>query len=114
MCNAFFDKLVRRGYAVAVDYVHNRARFYHVHHKPLYHSIGEPESRYRRAVSAGHTAERLMRLDAALISPDLGWLTMRSEKVAFLAANNLASLVPASWNEISDSLREIDNLRQTA
>jgi hypothetical protein len=25
-CNAFFDKLVRRGYAVAVDCVHNRAR----------------------------------------------------------------------------------------
>jgi hypothetical protein len=32
-CNAFFEKLVRRGYAVATDCIHNRARLYHVHHK---------------------------------------------------------------------------------
>jgi hypothetical protein len=85
-CNAFFDKLVRRGYAVAADCVHNRARLYHVNHKPLYYSIGEPESRYRRAVPAGQVAERLMRLDAALVSPDLEWLTTRPEKLAYLAA----------------------------
>jgi hypothetical protein len=84
-CNAFFERLVRRGYAVAADCVHNRARLYHVHHKPLYHSIGEPESRYRRGVPAAQVAERLMRLDAALISPDLDWLTTRAEKVAHLA-----------------------------
>ncbi|PYR89379.1 MAG: hypothetical protein DMF84_24455 [Acidobacteria bacterium] len=35
-CNAFFAKLVRRGYATENDCVHNRARLYHVHHKPLY------------------------------------------------------------------------------
>ena len=40
-CNAFFNKLVGRGYAVASDCVHNRARLFHVHHKPLYHAIGE-------------------------------------------------------------------------
>lgn len=74
-CNAFFDKLVHRGFAVASDCVHNRARLYHVHYKPLYHVIGEPESRYRRGVPARQTAERLIRLDAALISPDLDWLT---------------------------------------
>jgi hypothetical protein len=84
-CNAFFEKLVRRGYAVAAECVHNRARLYHVHHKPLYYSIGEPETRYRRAVPAGQSAERLVRLDAALISPDLEWLTARSEKLAYLA-----------------------------
>ena len=32
-CNAFFEKLVRRGYATAADCIHNRARVYHVHHK---------------------------------------------------------------------------------
>src|SRR5882672_101326 len=58
-CNAFFEKLVRRGYAVASDCIHNRARLFHVHHKPLYHSIGEPESRYGRAVPARQAAERL-------------------------------------------------------
>lgn len=83
-CNAFFEKLVRRGYAVASDCVHNRARLYHVHHKPLYHSIGDPESRYRRPVPARRAAERLMRLDAALTSPDLDWLTTKSEKVVYL------------------------------
>lgn len=85
-CNAFFAKLVLRGYAVASNCVHNRARLYHVHHKPLYYSIGEAESRYRRAVPAGQAAERLMRLDAALLGPDLEWLTTRSRKLAYLAA----------------------------
>ena len=32
-CNAFFDRLVRRGYAREIRCVHNRARVYHVHHK---------------------------------------------------------------------------------
>jgi hypothetical protein len=85
-CNAFFDKLVQRGYAVSSDCIHNRARLYHVHHKPLYHAIGEPESCYRRRVPARRAAERLMRLDAVLRSPHLDWLTTRSEKLAHLAA----------------------------
>jgi hypothetical protein len=85
-CNAFFDKLVQRGYAVSSDCIHNRARLYHVHHRPLYYAIGEPESRYRRAVPARRAAERLMRVDAALISPDLDWLTTRSDKLAYLEA----------------------------
>lgn len=85
-CNALFGRLLSRGYAVASECIHNRARLYHVHHKPLYHAIGEPESRYRRAVPARRAMERLMRLDAALISPELEWLTTRAEKLAFLAA----------------------------
>ncbi len=85
-CNAFFDKLVTRGFAVATDCIHNRARLYHVHHRPLYHAIGEPGSRYRRTVPARSATERLMRLDAALTSPSLEWLTTRSEKVAYLQA----------------------------
>jgi len=86
-CNAFFDKLVGRGFATRVECIHNRAQLFHVHHKPLYHAIGEADGRYRRAVSARSTAERLMRLDAALTAPDLDWLTTRSEKVAYVQAS---------------------------
>ena len=89
-CNAFFDKLVTHGYAIASDCVHNRARLYHVHYKPLYHAIGEPESRYRRGVPARQVVDRLMRLDAALMSPDLDWLATRSEKFAYLTARTEA------------------------
>jgi hypothetical protein len=83
-CNAFFEKLVRREFAVAADCIHNRARLYHVQHRALYHAIGEPGSRYRRAVPARLAALRLMRLDAALTSPDVEWLTTPAEKVAYL------------------------------
>jgi hypothetical protein len=55
-CNAFFDKLVKRGYAHEIRCVHNRARVYHVHHKPLYFLIAEASSsssQKRRAASVG-------------------------------------------------------------
>lgn len=82
-CNAFFRKLVRRGFVIPTECIHNRATLFHVHAKPLYHAIGEPDSRYRRTVPARAAGERLMRLDAALISPDLDWLTTRVEKLAY-------------------------------
>jgi hypothetical protein len=67
--------------------VHNRAQLYHVHHKPLYHAIGEPDSRFRRAVPARAATERLMRLDAALMSADVEWLTTPAEKLAWRRAS---------------------------
>ena len=57
-CNAFFDRLVRRGHARAIECVHNRARLYLVHSKLLYHTIGEPTSRYRRPVTTPRTRTR--------------------------------------------------------
>jgi hypothetical protein len=78
--NAFFDKLVNGQYAVACDCRHNRARLFHVHHKPLYRAIGEAESRFRRPVPARRAVERLMLLDAVLSSPGLTWLTSDREK----------------------------------
>jgi hypothetical protein len=85
-CNAFFRKLVRRGFAIETACVHNRAHLYHVHSKPLYYAIGDADNRYRRTVPAVAVAERLMRLDAAVLEPDLEWLTKRSEKLAHLAS----------------------------
>ena len=83
--NALFDKLIEQGCAVACSCRHNRARVYHIHHKPLYRAIGEPESRHRRPVSARRAVERLMLLDAVLASPDFDWLTTEREKAAYLA-----------------------------
>jgi hypothetical protein len=84
-CNAFFEKLVRRGCAVGSHCIHNRARLYHVHHKPLYHVIGESNSQWRRPVPARRAVERLMLLDAVLASPDLDWLTTLSEKRTYVS-----------------------------
>lgn len=89
-CNVFFEKLVRRGFAAASPCLHNRARLFHLHYKPLYHAIGEPDSRYRRAVPARQVMHRLMRVDAALTGPDLDWLTTREEKLAWLATHRPA------------------------
>jgi hypothetical protein len=84
-CNAFFDRLVRRGFAHAIDCIHNRARLYHLHSKALYHVIGDAGSRYRRPVSPRLAIERLMLLDAVLTTPDLEWITRAAEKAAYLA-----------------------------
>jgi hypothetical protein len=84
-CNTFFDRLVRRGFAHAIDCIHNRARLYHVHSKALYHVIDDARSRYRRPVSPRLAIGRLMLLDAVLTMPDLEWLTTAPEKAAYLA-----------------------------
>src|SRR5713101_6112409 len=67
--------------------------------------IGEADSRYRRTVPTRAAAERLMRLDAALISPELDWLTTRSEKVAYLRESTPArSSEPFAELPIQDRL----------
>lgn len=76
-CNAFFGRLIRRGFAHAIDCIHNRARLYHV--------IDDARSRYRRQVSPRLAMERLMLLDAVLTTPDREWLTTAAEKTDYLA-----------------------------
>jgi hypothetical protein len=88
----FFSRLVERGYASATACVHNRARVYHVHHRPLYRAIGEPESPHRRPVPASRLMERLMVLDTVIASPDIVWLATTEEKVANLLV--LTGLTP--------------------
>jgi hypothetical protein len=83
-CNTFFDRLVRRGYAHQIRCLHNRARVFHVHHKPLYFLIGERLSRYRRPVTPRLALERLMLLDAVIETGDVDWLTTPAEKAAYL------------------------------
>jgi len=80
----FFDRLVERGYATAFDCLHNRAQLYRIQHYALYRAIGQPDSRYRRAVSGRLAIERVMMLDGVLTSPVLSWLATEAEKVAFM------------------------------
>lgn len=81
-CNTFFARLVQQGHAVAVDCLHNRGRLYRLHSRALYDAIGS--SRYRRTVSPRVALERLTRLDAMLLAPDLAWFTGSAEKAAAL------------------------------
>ena len=81
--NRFFDKLVEHRYAVVSACRHNRAELYHIRHHALHAAISQPDSRYRRPVSAQLAIERLMLLDGVLTSPELMWLGDEAEKVAF-------------------------------
>ena len=69
-CTGFFARLVRRGHAVPLRCGHNRAHVYHVHGRALEDAFGDDASRYRRAMSPALVVQRLMRLDAALMTPD--------------------------------------------
>lgn len=81
--NAFFDKLVRNGFAVRCSCVHNRAAVYQLRYQPLYSAIGEAHSPSRKPIAAGSVVERLMLLDAIIAQPDLVWLFTAPDKVAF-------------------------------
>jgi len=90
----FFDKLVARRFAVACDCSHNRAELYHVRHHALYAVIGQPHSRYRRPVPAHDVMNRLMRIDAIVMQPNLTWPATEDEKVALFG-----SIVPSIGRE---------------
>jgi hypothetical protein len=77
----FLAKLVADGYATAITPgALHRGRFYHVHYKPLYEAIGEPNNRHRRPASLGRVVERLMLLDAVLAERRYGWLGTEQDK----------------------------------
>ncbi|HYU79086.1 MAG TPA: hypothetical protein VEK56_08870 [Vicinamibacterales bacterium] len=80
-----FAKLVKHGYATSYPCGHNRARVYHVHHKPLYRAIGETDSRHRRPLSAARVVDNLMLLDALLTTPSVVWLANEEEQRVHLS-----------------------------
>jgi hypothetical protein len=57
-----------------------RTRIFHVHYKPLYAAIGEPDNRNRRRVTVDRAIERLMVLDAVLADQSVTWLGSEREK----------------------------------
>jgi hypothetical protein len=54
-----------------------------VHHAALYRAIGEPESRYRRPVSARQGVDRVMLLDGVITHPEITWLATEQDKLCF-------------------------------
>ena len=90
---AFFAKLVDRGYASAYTCRHNRGRLYHVGQYALYAAIGQPNSRYRRPVTAGAVIERLTVLDTLIAGRDHTWLETRAEKLAHFTSAPLSVAV---------------------
>ena len=69
----FIARLVAGGFARAIQPGPvRRGRLYHVHHKPLYEAIGQPDNRNRRLQSIGRMVERVMILDAVLSDLTVG------------------------------------------
>jgi hypothetical protein len=77
----FFRWLVDRGYATAHACRNNSARVFHIHHKPLYAAIGEPDNRHRKPTPLPRAIERLMVLDAVLADRGRTWLATEQDKL---------------------------------
>jgi hypothetical protein len=77
----FIEKLVARKFVTAIDLgATGRTKVFHVHHKPLYAAIGEPDNRNRRRVTIPRAIERLMILDGVLADQSVSWLGSEREK----------------------------------
>lgn len=77
----FLRALVARRFASVYRAAHRRSVLYHVHARPLYRAIGEPENRHRRPVTLSRAVERLIVLDAVVADSQLTWLATEQEKV---------------------------------
>jgi hypothetical protein len=79
----FLERLLAARFATAFRVGRTgRTRVLHVHYKPLYAAIGEPENRNRKPVAVGRAIERMMVLDAVLTERDLLWLGTERDKYA--------------------------------
>lgn len=77
----FIRTLLVRRFATSIELgTTGRTRIIHVHHKPLYAAIGEPDNRNRRCVTIDRTIDRLMILDAVLADRSVNWLGSECEK----------------------------------
>jgi hypothetical protein len=53
---------------------------FHVHYKPLWAAIGEPDNRFRKPTAQGRMIERVMLLDAVLDDREFTWLGPSGDK----------------------------------
>lgn len=79
----FFARLLARKMATVRPCGHNRALIYHVHSRPLYEAIGDPNNRHRKPMALARAIERLMVLDAVLQDRSLTWLGTEGDKVNY-------------------------------
>ena len=98
----FVARLVARGFARAIEPGPvRRGRLYHVHHKPLYEAIGQPDNRNRRLQSIGRMVERVMILDAVLSDRRCWWLSPEADKRTFFDVTHETSLRPEEYPHIT-------------
>ena len=77
----FIEKLLVRRLVTPIELGSTgRTRIFHVHHKPLYAAIGEPDNRNRRRVTINRAIQRLTVLDGVLADRSLTWLGSEREK----------------------------------
>ena len=77
----FLKALVERRFAtpIATGKLH-RGRMFHVHYKPLWAAIEQPDNRFRKPAAPGRMIERVMLLDAVLDDREFVWLGPSSDK----------------------------------
>ena len=98
----FVARLVARGFARAIEPgPARRGRLYHVHHKPLYEAIGNPDDRNRRLHSIGRMVERVMILDAVLGDRRCWWLSPEADKRTFFDTTQETGLSPEEYPHIT-------------
>jgi len=77
----FIQTLLVRRLATSIELgTTGRTRIIHVHYKPLYAAIGDPDNRNRRRVAIDRTIHRLMILDAVLADRSVNWLGAERDK----------------------------------
>lgn len=80
----FFERVLEKGCATARRFRQSNACLYHVHHKPLYEAIGDPDNRHRKPTPLPRAIEKLMVLDAVLATREqFQWLGTEREKVTY-------------------------------
>ena len=77
----FLKTLVERRFAtpISTGKLH-RGRMFHVHYKPLWAAIGEPDNRFRKPTAQRRMIERVMLLDAVLGDREFVWLGPSMDK----------------------------------
>ena len=98
----FVARLVARGFARAVEPGSvRRGRLYHVHHKPFYEAIAQPDNRNRRLQSIGRMVEGVMIMDAVLTDRRCWWLSPEADKRTFFDVTQERGLRPEEYPHIT-------------